>query len=420
MSKPTPGKQYTVIEGDTLENIALQAYGDKNLWRIISQANQTTLRSGDPNLIFPGEIILIPVIADENQRRTTLASSQLQNKAKDELTITANGNEIRVTAARLIRTMDTAADGWTCVVPWEPGVDNILDEIVKPLAYPTGACYIGSELLISGLFYGVEPTLNTDGRVVNMEGFSYTKDIIDSTLKPPYEKNKITLLQRAKDQVEHKGIKVIVDDGINTGGVFDRVTAEPTDKIFEHLSKLAAQRSVLISSTPEGNLLFTATKSGPPVGTIEENLPLGQEFKAKFDGTKLFNTYRAIGQSPGNNAKNAVASDNNIPLSRSLTFKADDTTDGDITKAAAWRRTKQLAEALSIPFPVSSWFAPNGKLWRENTFVTVVSPTLSLPDGFTFLIRRVEYVFSAQGKNAVLSLVPPQVYTGEEINNPWG
>jgi hypothetical protein len=59
---------YTVINGDNLWLIAerrVRAVGGDTTavyWRQLIAANRTTLRSGDPNLIYPGEIISLPTI----------------------------------------------------------------------------------------------------------------------------------------------------------------------------------------------------------------------------------------------------------------------------------------------------------------------------------------------------------------------
>ena len=45
MSKPIPGKSYTVVDGDNLTKIARKAYGDGSLWVRIWKANQNTLKS---------------------------------------------------------------------------------------------------------------------------------------------------------------------------------------------------------------------------------------------------------------------------------------------------------------------------------------------------------------------------------------
>lgn len=69
----TAATPYTVSSGDNLWVIAERqvhaatgyrpiADETANYWRRLIAANRTTLRSGDPNLIYPGEIILLPPI----------------------------------------------------------------------------------------------------------------------------------------------------------------------------------------------------------------------------------------------------------------------------------------------------------------------------------------------------------------------
>ncbi len=60
-------ERHTVVPGDNLWTIAaahLHAHGSSSdvatYWRQVIAANRATLRSGDPNLIFPGEIVTLP------------------------------------------------------------------------------------------------------------------------------------------------------------------------------------------------------------------------------------------------------------------------------------------------------------------------------------------------------------------------
>jgi len=440
MSRAIPGAPYTVVQGDNLSNIAKEAYGDGRRWREIWKANKTTLKSGDPNLIYPGEVIQIPgdTLETEVAKILDLGVPTLAGKEKDDFTIVIDGNELVVESGRVLRTMDTCADGWTASLAFNSD-DKKMNDLLKPFKYRPAQCYLGEKQVIDGYLYNIENIVAPDGIKKTLEGFSKTIDIVDSVTKPPYEANKVTLEQRAKDLVEPLGISVVFDENIEDEP-FDRVTASPEETIFSHLNKLASQRGILMTSTPRGELLFTRAVTAPPasgfaaaipflpvesVGTIEEGLPLTQSFTARFDGRARFNAYTAIGKSPARksaakkNSKTATSKDNTVPKSRFTAFNSDETTIGNIQQAADWRRSKQLAETLAIPFPVDKWYAPNGDLWAENTIVTVKAPSLHIPDGFDFLIKQVEFVFETGGTRATLQLIPPQAFTGEPIQEPW-
>lgn len=72
-SPPQPvvrSNTYEVVSGDSLWLIAARQVGDTtdidgvaDYWRLLVADNTTTLRSGDPNLIFPGEIIALPGVS---------------------------------------------------------------------------------------------------------------------------------------------------------------------------------------------------------------------------------------------------------------------------------------------------------------------------------------------------------------------
>lgn len=419
MPKPIPGTPYVIVPGDTLSHISLAAYGQARKWPKIWAANQTRLKSGDPNLIFPGEVINIPILPELEPQ--VAGDSELlplgDPSLSENFQIVIKGKPIKVRSARAIRTMDTGADGWTASMFWDPSDKTIL-ELVRPYGYKETKVYCGGQLIVTGPLYVTETSIKSDEVSANLEGFSKTVDMVDSTLDPPYSRNGVTLNQVANELASYHGVKVIDETG--SAGTFEKVTAEPTDTIFKHLSVLAKQKARLISSTPRGDLLILqANTSGETVGSIGDEQARGHDYTARFDGRARWNAYRLISKRRGNQLREAIAKDNAVPRSRTKTIQADDTTAGDIQQAADWERSKALVEALTIPFPVSDWYAPDGTLYRENTLITVKSPRLFIPDGFTFLIRSVEYIFEASGRKSILSLVPPQVYTGEELIEPW-
>lgn len=55
-----PPKTYTVKSGDCLWNIAKMFYGDGSQYTRIVAANSTIQSRGNPNLIYPGDVLAIP------------------------------------------------------------------------------------------------------------------------------------------------------------------------------------------------------------------------------------------------------------------------------------------------------------------------------------------------------------------------
>jgi nucleoid-associated protein YgaU len=59
VAPPQPEKQfYTVKKGDYLSKIAKEVYGNASKYNIIFEANKPMLK--DPNLIYPGQVLVIP------------------------------------------------------------------------------------------------------------------------------------------------------------------------------------------------------------------------------------------------------------------------------------------------------------------------------------------------------------------------
>lgn len=420
MPNPVPGKQYTVVEGDTLSGIAGRAYGDQNEWPRIFNANQSSLKSDTPDLIFPGEILIIPVLPELETIRTRFFQSR---GVVDGVELKLEDRILPVQSAGVTRTMDTAADGWSAVFAWEPGLDKEIDELTRPYSYAKASISLDGQLMVSGRLYRVDPQTNNEGRTKNLFGFSYTIDAVDSHLKPPYEVSNVTLPQRCRQLLTPLGIGLEIDPNVDTGGQFDRVTASPQEKVFGHLLKLAKQRKLLLSSTPEGNMLLTQVNLLSPVGivgTIEEGVSFVGKFSGSFDGRKRFNVYRAISQGAlKTDQKVGIAKDDLVPLSRFMTFSVDDSLKGEMNQAAVWRRNQETAKALTLPVPVDTWYAPNNELWAENSKITIKSITWGIPGGFTFLIKQVDFAWSAEGKSATLHVLPLSYYSGGDLESPW-
>ena len=76
-NKPTPGKQYIITAEDlTLKSIAARAFGNELEWIRILNANQSTLKTANPEDITPGQVINIPIIPKNESFKTATTRSE--------------------------------------------------------------------------------------------------------------------------------------------------------------------------------------------------------------------------------------------------------------------------------------------------------------------------------------------------------
>lgn len=401
----------------------------------------------------------------------------LPGKKPEEMTLMINNYEVIADNITYVETMDTVANAATAVIPWFPGKDPTFDRDTKAYKYSECAIYIGGNLRSEMIIYNVEHLKNEAGLSKKLEMWSKTADLIDSTVLPPYEESFVKLSDRCKRQSNPFGIQVVIGDDIiglinvthrqtvtvgmrkqmTIGMVanfksdsvyfdrlnpnyiyvpvtksklvtdeykFPRVCAEPKDKIFDHLSKLAKQRSILLSCTKNGDLLLTRAKTdSKAVCTIDESsFVYTNEFKIKWDGRKRYRIYRALAKGSKWSITN-VAEDKVVEAPRILTFDAGDDVPGNTKNVAAWMRNKIAAESLQDnDFTIKGFYIPGktDQLWTPNTMVTVVSKTMDIPEGFTFIITQVSYTYDSNGTFVKLKIVPPSMYSNKEIDDPWG
>jgi prophage tail gpP-like protein len=418
MSKPQQGKQYTIVKGDTLWSIATRAYGNPMKWSKIYRANASVLKSNNADLIYPGEVVYIPPEEEVAAAKAEAKANRFASRPKGTFNLVIGDREIHVESGRFKRGVDLLVSSWTATIPWTPGKDPALDKLIKRDSFSPSELYLGPELVATGKLYGVEPHLSNSGSTKTLEFFSNTADLADTTMRPPYEFGDVTLKTLARELCESLGYSIVFD--ISPGARFDWVTAQKTETVGAFLQRLSAQRGALCSCDERSRVIFIrATTTGEPVDYLEEGRPGSTEFKAKFDGRKRFAVYRCVGESGDADDIVSVAKDPSVPGARQLTFTADDVDSANVKNSAEWKRSKSIADAYSVPFPVSDWYTSKGKLWAPNDLAMLKSPTLDLPTSTKMLARDVEYVIENGGRSATLGVVPPFTLAGKAPEAPW-
>ena len=331
-----------------------------------------------------------------------------------------NGQSEPIDSGELITTVDTACDGFVVNLPINLQEQTELYNLARPRTYAKCQIYLESELFLTGKKTRVDASFSNSGRFYALHGFSNTFNFMDSALKPPYEFNNEPFENVADKVAAQTGTKVIHD--APQSDQITRATIQSGQTGFQFLVPLAKERNRVISSDQQGNILIQqADVDSNSVGVIEEGNEadlISQEFQASFDDRKSFRSYKVTSQTPFGRYQ-ANVTDKSVPEPRHTITSVDTQIPGAIEQVAEWQRHLQTIEDFRLEIPVVGWHAPSGDLWRVNTTVTFVSETCFIPDGFDLYIRGVRYIYGSGGMTAVLSVVPPNVYTERPVILPW-
>ena len=381
-------------------------------------------------------------------REARLGAARQQNMASRDantITLIIEGLEIPVLSARISRSIDTVADAWTAEIPWTPGVDKELDRRVGPYTYCRAQIYIGSRLVNTGRLYTVKNIFGKNGLTKQLEFWSYTADLVDSMMPPNsgWQWNNSSLHEIASALCRPFGITVSISkqvtgkDYTQINEKFDIIQGEITQTYADLFTKLAFQRGGLVTNDRYGMLLLTmGAKIGPVVASLGEmeleayrrhldsTSARSQSWEAAYDGRKRFATYAVYGQSGnpeeyGDQGILSEALDAKVPPGRRTNIIVSDQTGGNVGVTAAWHRSRQLVDALTIQFPVIGYYTPAGELWDPNDFVNIKAPSMDINIATKFLVRQIDYEYTSAGETGLLHLVPPEVYTGESLREPW-
>ena len=101
-------------------------------------------------------------------------------------------------------------------------------------------------------------------------------------------------------------------------------------------------------------------------------------------------------------------------MKRPIIFSAKDTSQGNISDAAKWQRSRALAKSAKVTATVGRWRDDNDNHIKENEIITLLAPNIHIYNETRFLIESVSLSKTADSINqAALNLVLPQAYTLE-------
>ena len=339
----------------------------------------------------------------------------IQSQSADETAVIIDGRRVeQFWGEKVMLAIDTVGNGFSFSAPFYPDTKQYRD-IFRPFSYHECRVYIGGKLQINGRIEKVTPAVASDSVSVTVQGRSRTAAIVDCCFTSAETKEfaGADLQEIATAVCAPFGFSVEFPDG--AGAKFSRAgVRSPATRKFEFLQRLARQRGLLMSQTPEGNLLFRKPNvTGKPVAELHEGSQGLMMSGASFDGSKRFSDYEVYGQEPGRNDNYAAVNDPSIKVFRPRGINANDTNQGNIETAARWALSSDIANSISISVGYEGWLRPDGELWQENELILLYAPSIMIYKPMPMLIKSVSFSSRKDSKTTELGLCLPAAYTGE-------
>ncbi len=417
--------EYIVQSGDTFATIARKVYGTEQRENFVRSANPgAPLAVGAAELLKAGTSIIIP-------EDPTAPTDQIQNTNTgnpEEVSILIRGKRFRYWSTISISRSMVNIDSFTLTAPFEPDNQDFRESF-RPFKYDSITILVGGRVLFSGTMVSIIPSQGADRRTLTVSGYAKPGVLRDcnapETIKP-LEFEGQTLKEMSQTLISPFGL--FADFRDDPGAAFDTVSANPSTKVLAFLSKLAAQRKLVISNTTSGSLLFWREASGiKPVATLKESPVL--TVTPAFNPQSYYS--HITGQEPGLAVLNYVESlkfgsiytvknDRLKEVLRPHTFMVPDTASGDMKAAVETNAGRMFANMVSYRLEVPTWRDPAGALWSPNTRLKLTAPGAMVYSEYEFTIRSIKFARDNTKFVASLDLILPGSLSGQIPEKlPW-
>ena len=396
---------YSVIAGDTFENIARKVYGTEADAGVIARAN--------PGAVEPlnaGTTLSIPAqpSAPQNVQQTATAAN------REEVAVLIDGVRFRFwDRARVTRSID-AVDTIELSAPFDPDGPSF-KKTFRPFSFKTLDVTVGGDPLFTGTLVGITPEMASDRASLELSGYALPGVLGDCT--SPALPNELEFYASSlQDIAEYltAPFGISVEFHADGGAVFEQVANGVDAKVLPFLVRLAQQRGLVVSSSPRGALVFAKDAAGAPVARlVQGSAPVvaitptfrPQEYYSHISGSEPAGLGFAGSQYTVKNSRLSG-------VVRPLVFNAPDTLDADVKGAVEAKAGRMFANAAGYAVDVATWRDPAGALWAPNTTVTLLAPGAMVYSEFTFTVRSVDFTRDGKRESATLNLMIPGGFSG--------
>ena len=309
--------------------------------------------------------------------------------------------------------------------PWDPERRD-MREAFKPYQYQDIAVAVEGEQVFAGYALTPNPQDNSGDSQITLTGYAKAGVLQDVTMPAdawPLELNKLKFDGIASRLTRPFGFGAQAWPGTDVGAQFERVEIESADGVWAKLTELAKQRNLLLSSAPNGDLLYR----GYPVALatvldLERGKPPLVSCTARFNGQVYISEATATA-STKLGAKGGKQTFKNTALSgrvRPMVFQAEDSEKGDLLSAAKAKMGRIFAESATWEVVVPQWRDDNGDLLTPGNFVSILNPGAMIYSRQRMMIRKVTFSQGTDSQSATIELVLKEAFSGEIPEGfPW-
>lgn len=280
----------------------------------------------------------------------------------------------------------------------------------KPFKFQRADLKIDGELLLAGIIESASFSLSGSDSKVNVQGRGKTGALIDCYVDDvKYQAQGIPLSGVIRQLVAPFGFALMVE---KDSPVISEVKIDPGTRVFDAISKICADYSLILTSTPEGMLKLTTIKADAvPVASIIEGEDMLLGIEASYDGASRFSRFKVLQQHKDENVT-ASAEDRTIKEYRPHVSVGAETDTKDLSNAAAWNLVQAFNGSFGLSLSVSGWRDNRGRLFRAGDKVILKAPSVYiLKETEMVIIKETKRLDADNGRTTEMSLSFPSAYS---------
>lgn len=281
------------------------------------------------------------------------------------------------------------------------------------------------ELLVSGILLSEVFRGSSVKQLTSLGGYSFPGVLEDSQIPTsiyPLQSDNLSLKEIAQKILRPFKIKMVIDSVVRRkmNAVYDTSTANELQPIKAYLSELASQKNIILSHTPEGELLFTQANTNKPA-ILDFNIPEGgsipgTSISLTFNGQLMHSQITVIKQASSGNAGESTVINPFVPFTFRPKVLVQNSGDDNDTRQAAKNALAKELQSIKLRIIIDRWEV-DGKIIKPDNIVSVIYPDIYLYKKTNWFIESINFTGNEKQPTAVLNCVIPEVYNGKTPTN---